>query len=566
MFPAVVSLALACSDGWREPQAEELAVADLLAGQACEVEDGALRCLLALPDRGHLRLATPPPVSANEPLVRVEADGLDAGALPLRRTGDGWRAELGEFAGRIVRLSIEGRSGRPARVTVLELASETAPATPALKRTQLPEASPNVLLYVIDTLRADRLSLYGYARPTSPRLEEFARRGVVFERAYTNGPKTRDAIPVLFASRYYSELGGHLQRQAEQPIVTLAELFQRAGYRTAAFQANYVLGEGFGYGRGFDAYRVFSRRDRGHPTESAAVLHAAALDWVRKPDERPWFLFIQTMDVHNPYAPPPPFDGRFRDTGRSARDEPVSPAEAARELGVEPTPEVLRRLGNLARGLRRLDPDQYDACVAYADHELGNLLDALAGLGRSDDTVVAVTADHGESLGDGGRILHGYSLHEELVRVPLIVSGPGQPGGRRSREIVSLLDLAPTLADLAGIAVPESYRGRSLLEPPPLASPPSAVGELSLSGATADRFIREGPWKLVIGRGRNELFDVERDPATQTPLGRDFEIVRAYLERRLQQSRRRVQRSPVKLTPEQQRASEAALRALGYAE
>ena len=565
----VAALGLAFPGESPGPEAgDELAVADLLTAPTCVQSDGDLRCLMQLPERAQLRVRSRPPLSDSELRIRVVSDGLGESTLRHQRSGDTSWAELGDFAGRIARLVVENRSGRPVRWTAVELASADPVPPPVPSPAARPAARPNVLLYVIDTLRADRLSVYGYARPTTPRLEALARRGIAFDRAYSNGPKTRDSIPVLFASRYHSELGGHLQPRPEQPIVTLAELFQRAGYRTAAFQANYVLGEGFGYGRGFDVYRVFGRRDTGHPTESAAVLHEAAQAWLREQDDPPWFLFIQTMDVHNPYAPPPPFDGRFREADREPRLPPVSPEEAALELGLEPTPELLKRLGNLTRGLRRLDPDQYDACIAYADHELGSLLDALEGSGWGSDTVVAVTSDHGESLGDGdGRILHGYSLHEELVRIPLILSIPGQPGGQRSGAIVSLLDLAPTLAEIAGLEVPGSFRGRSLLRSRAPGSPPFAMGELSLSGRAVDRFIREGPWKLVVGRGRKDLFDVERDPTTETPLTDGFEVTRAYLESRLAQlARAMAQRSPAELTREQRQASEAALRALGYVE
>ncbi len=402
----------------------------------------------------------------------------------------------------------------------------------------------DVLLYLIDTLRADRLSVYGYERPTSPQLEKLASQGTLFLRAYAPGSKTVPTVTALFASRYPSELRGRLR--ADGPgRHTLAEVFQAAGYSTAAFQANVALRPGFGYGRGFDTYRrVVGERHPERPKVDAEDLHAQALEWLRSQERRPFFLYIQTMDTHTPYDPPAPFADSFTDPNNPtpatldelrALSHPTAQQQAMLEMREGMTPEQQEKLDRLFRSVNPdhlFGSDHYDGAVAYADHELGRLVKHLRELGLWECMALVITSDHGELLGEHGQFLHARFLYEELVHVPLLVILPGAAGGgRRVEEIVSLMDVAPTLANLAGLEVPDTFLGRSWLRPRPASQPPRAVGELIAprTRTSLATYVREGPWKLVAGKAGVQLFHLPTDPDEKQDVSAAHPSVTEYL-------------------------------------
>ncbi|MBW1687658.1 MAG: sulfatase-like hydrolase/transferase [Deltaproteobacteria bacterium] len=340
-----------------------------------------------------------------------------------------WRADLGGFGDALVRLRLENRSEGPlswGRLRIAGIETRVAPLLPpppgAGRQVQ------NFLVYVVDALRADHLSVYGYERPTSPHLAEFARAGAVFLQAYSAGPNTGTSIPSLLTSLVPSEVVGRLHRSEEAVSHTVAELFFDAGFETAGFEANLLLRKYMGYGRGFETFKVFSRKVDGVGASiTATELHEHVVEWLEKPRERPFFLFVQSMDVHHPYDPPAPFRGRFGS----------GDGEAPPELTYLPedmSPSVAEFYQQMVRSL---EPQYYDDGIAYADHELGLLLAALTDLGLRDSTAIIITADHGESLGEGGRFLHGLSLNEEQVHVPLLVSVPWLREPLRVHSLVS---------------------------------------------------------------------------------------------------------------------------------
>lgn len=454
-------------------------------------------------------------------------------------------------------------------------AEESATAGAVLSAPPRPDGPPpNVLLYVVDTLRADHLSLYGYERETSPRLEELAERSFVFESAYAPGPHTIPSITSLFSSRYPSALGGRLAPDGAARR-TLAEAFREAGYDTAAFQANLLLFASHGYARGFDPYRIVRNDDAPGPGQAdAGRLHAEALEWLRAREGGPFFLYIQSMDVHYPYDPPGSWAERFQPPDARTPQEqvvahlPPDERAKAREEVEDMPPETLQ-------WLVWNNPNRYDACIAYADHEIGELLDALREDGLDRRTIVAVTADHGEPLGQRGVLEHGLSLHEELVRVPLVLHIPWQSEARRVPEIVSLRDLGPTLLDLAGVPVPESFAGQSWTRPRDAQAPPLAIGErldLHTSRPLA-WYARQGPWKLILDGDGSRLYHLPSDPGEEKDVGSQHPEVAARLEdeiRRRSPAFAGSAAEPVPLdeglSPEERRKLEEALRALGYAE
>ena len=317
-------------------------------------------------------------------------------------------------------------------VTLLACIAALAGCQPA----RPPSPGPNAILISIDTLRADHLGCYGYARPTSPNLDRFAAGGAVFERAISESPWTMPSHASLLTGLAPSRHGmlDDLNRLADA-IPTLAEQVRSAGIETAAFVNTPYLAENTGLLRGFAFIRGFDIWDaRKQRTLSGEAMNDALESWLDEHGERPFFAFFHTYDLHSDYLPEArsreelvrPYSGRF--DGRS------------------------ETLDGIARG--RLHPtsadidhirDLYDAALRQIDDHLGALLAELERRELLDTTLIIITADHGEEFFDHGSVSHGRTLYQEMLHVPLIVRGPGVTAGLRIAEPVQLVDVAPTL-------------------------------------------------------------------------------------------------------------------------
>jgi arylsulfatase A-like enzyme len=406
---------------------------------------------------------------------------------------------------RLVRLSLPVLAGSVVALVVLRHAQLALAERWSLE--QLPPARtelPNVLLIVMDTVRADRLSLHGYGRDTSPNLVALARRGVKFEHARAAAPWTLPSHACMFTGRWQHELRVFVNRPLDATYPTLAEFLRDHGYVTAGFVANtHFCNSWYGLGRGFIHYED----DRGHPLgvslaetfrsaelgrrilqatcpadnvragethqrKDAAQINRdflAWLSWEEKeqeqeqqgkgqkpgPSKRPFFAFLNYYDAHDPYVPPEGFGRRF---GLS----PTTPAEFA----LLQSPHVNERLASGKDVTPRdiaLVCDAYDDCLAYLDEQLGHLFGALESRGVLENTLVIVTSDHGEHLGEHKLYGHGQSLYRPEIHVPLIVVAPsGVPWGTTVAEPVSLRDLAATVVDHLGLSDQSPFPGRSL--------------------------------------------------------------------------------------------------------
>ncbi len=316
----------------------------------------------------------------------------------------------------------------------------------------------NILLVTIDTLRPDHLGAYGYRRKTSPNIDALARRGVAFDEAYTYWPKTRGSFVAFMTGRLASQSG----YSKTHPLLidfnpTLASVLQEAGYDTLALVDNPNVAASLGYSKGFRRYRetweeaaLASEMDRARAITGDAVAYLGAAT-----PERPFLLWLHYVNPHAPYEPPPPFDEAFQD--KAAARGPVLQPAAGFHGGVP------RQWAKAGRTLGWYVA-QYDGEVAAVDAELGRVLAALAASSVEDRTLVVLSSDHGESLGEHDYFFdHGENLFDPSMRIPLLLAGPGIEPGRRSGELATTLDIVPTLLDALKVSYPPDLAGLSLL-------------------------------------------------------------------------------------------------------
>lgn len=324
--------------------------------------------------------------------------------------------------------------------------------------------SQNVLIIVIDTLRADHLSSHGYARPTSPNIDRVAREGVLFENAFATSSWTPPSHASMLTGRYPGEHGlewDNPRALFDSPYPTLSEALLTRGYRTGAFSANQTwFTRPMGFGRGFIQFEDFfhSIGDMAFRTlfgraieqvilrrlgyedapsrKRASDINRSVLRWIERDREKPFFAFLNYIDCHDPYLPPQPYRSKFSKlehpggmlNWRLGRHHP------------QMTPEQLQ--GEI---------DAYDGAIAYVDDYVGQLLAEIQKRGLAENTLVVITSDHGESFGEHDLFLHANALYRELIQVPLIIWQPGQvPAGVRFAQPVTNAALPATVMDLIG--------------------------------------------------------------------------------------------------------------------
>ncbi len=383
---------------------------------------------------------------------------------------------------------------------------------------------PNVLLISIDTLRADHLGAYGYQRPTSPNLDRIARQGVVFENHISSTSWTLPAHAALFSSLPDSVHGcTDTDRVLAEDITTLAERFGAAGYETAGFFAGPYLHPAFGLGQGFEHYEnctSYASALDGAPAAQWAmdldVMHQSHRDitnpsvfkaftrWIDEPGRGKFFIFVHLWDVHYDFIPPSPYDTMFDpDYTGSVTGENFF---FDRSINPNMPPRDLEHLVAL-----------YDGEIAWTDEYLGHIIARLETLGVLDDTVIAITSDHGTAFFEHGLKGHRNSLFDELIRVPLVIRYPAsiEAGTRISTQTRSI-DIGPTLLDLAGLATGDDIHGHSLLtlvRDKQLDFDNEAVSELFSLGQRV-RTLRTRRWKFydVMNRELRLWTDLIADP------------------------------------------------------
>ncbi len=418
-----------------------------------------------------------------------------------------------------------GAASRRAAWTLGAAALVAAGAFLAARRTT--PRRPNVLVVVMDTTRADHCSFEGYARPTTPRLAEFAKDAVVYHDAWSPAGWTGPAHASLFTGLRPEHHGFHDGDRAylDPSVPTLAEALASVGYSTGCFTNNDWVAPEFGMTRGFaDVEPLYSRTNRARPW--ARETHALAAEWAEREARagRPFFLFVNDMEAHLPYDPPDADAARFL-RGAPTTDE----LAAARKYDFPRTIAYALHAEDLTpRALATLT-DLYDAQIASLDREIGVLLDRLKTDGLLDSTLVVVSGDHGEPLGEHHMTEHGFSLHRSARRVPLLVRLPGAfDGGRESTSLVRLEDVTATILEACGAAIPRPIDGAPLdadvgarlatalqgRDPSKKARFESLVPNVDATPLTAGmQAVYDGRFDFIsYTDGRRELYDDARDP------------------------------------------------------
>ena len=416
---------------------------------------------------------------------------------------------------------------------------------------------PNLFLISLDTLRADRLGCYGYARPTSPELDRFAEGAMLFTNAYSPEPFTLTAHMSMLTSLYPSAHGVGKQRALPREVPTLASILRREGYATAAVvDVAHWMSPSFGFDRGFERYHVMP--------DYAEVKVDGILDLLDDMDRRPLFLFAHFYDVHSDKRQLP-YEAAPEDVESFAAWY-VGDFDGCNEQG-ECASELLFAMGD--RGERLEDDEReyvsslYDAGLRTLDRELGRLFRGLRQRGLFDDSVVLITADHGEEFFEHGMAMHRQNF-DECLRVPFLLRTPGGRAGR-SDELVSLVDVMPTLLSYCG-ARPELTQGVSL-------APLVAGGQLErprehvlIDGQAPQLGLRTRRWSLVPTRGRVAAFDLTADPLQVSEVqDADLAGLRELLEREAERMRALGARFGPGERRELSRDDLELLRALGYA-
>lgn len=408
----------------------------------------------------------------------------------------------------------------------------------SLRSTVGPEA-PNVVLVTIDTLRADHLSCYGYDRPTSPFLDEVARSGARFDEPVAAAAWTKPATGTILTGLYPSRHGALYHGsslQIPEGEQTLAEAFREAGYATAGFVTNPNIKRVFEFDRGFQEYfdspvedtitlaairgSVFgglvmrwARHQFNWKYENDVLqMNEHILSWLAKNRDQRFFLYLHYIDPHIPYSPPEPYKSQF------TRERDGFPLfnERKREVGL----------------------DLYDGEIRYVDEGLSHVADALREFGMWENTLFVVTSDHGEEFFEHGVLGHGFSLYQPVIRVPLLMTGPGVPEGVVVRDPVPIVDLAATLVELAGLGRDRLGDGRSFAHALDDRAPVAGTGELFIENEYGQDHgdnrsfvfsgVRSGRWKLVLTErnefyppeehGASALYDLAADPLEQDNL------------------------------------------------
>ncbi len=419
-------------------------------------------------------------------------------------------------------------------------------------------------------LRPDHLGCYGYARETSPNIDRLAANGVLFENAFSSTSWTLPAHAALFTGLADSVHGcTDTNMRLDERLVTMAERFRAAGYATAGFFSGPYLHPVFGLGQGFDVYEdctSYPKLSARYAKENGTVdgmkiwtashnditsprVYKAVRHWLRSNERTPFFLFIHLWDVHYDFMPPPPYNRMFDpdyDGTITSRDFLNNPA--------------------INKNMPRRDLEHlialYDGEIAWTDEHIGKIMSELSDLGLTDSTVVVLLSDHGTEFFEHGLKGHRETLYDEVIHIPLIIRWPQRlPTGARLEPQVRIVDVLPTVLELAGLEAPQKIMGQSLLPLVDTGTLPhdnlvvaelmTDAGTLTVDGHWAPkdprfeiqhrlRAFRRPDHKLIydLNRDETQIFDLGKDPGEQMPVGPDDATIAAAAQKDAEEGRK----------------------------
>ncbi len=351
----------------------------------------------------------------------------------------------------------------------------------------------NVIIYLIDAVRPDHLSLYGYERDTSPQINKFASDSIVFTGARAQCSWTRPSIGVLFTGRYPTSHGAIDREDSLDPLLpTLAGMLKKAGYETAAFSANPNIFPEYGFRKGFDNF--FKIEAKSHYATADRIIESVFAYLDKRSFRKPLFMYIHAMDAHFPYIPPAAYMTKFRSS-------PVP----------ENTPDKSEPVVSLI--------NRYDGGIAFDDYCFGELVKRLKKDGLYENSIIMALSDHGEEFKDHKGLYHGWTLFEEQVRIPLIIKLPHNRGaGRKERRTVGIIDILPTIRELLMIDDTTRVEGKSFSSV--LAGDKrSRFNHIHFAEECLDGHIlrswKDGHFKLIEEKAPEKkvfLFDLKNDP------------------------------------------------------
>jgi arylsulfatase A-like enzyme len=430
------------------------------------------------------------------------------------------------------------RGGRfPRSLMLISLLSALTALAP-----EPPAAKYNLLLISIDTLRADHLKCYGYNLDTSPHLDQLAKEGVLFEHATATASWTVPSHMSMFTSLYASAHGVQSWTgQLREGIPTLAQRLSESGFVTKAFVTKLVLSHEQGFNRGFQSYDDFSAGGAEHPGDISNIIKRPGTDlgpkitklgteWLKEHSQEKFFLFLHYYDCHSPYMPPGSLANKFK----------AEYAERGSKITSPPGTSPGIQWGEQYRAAQM---PLYDGEIAFTDEYVGKILQALDDLRLSDKTLVIVLSDHGEAFFEHGQRMHGSSLYEEQIHVPLMMRLPGViPAGERIGGNASQVDIMPTALGLLGVKASSQIQMQGIdLSPVILGGQPVPERLIYSELATSSRNLRAvrwGDWKLVgtVGKLRGAQLEQVRGNGEKVIAGVDVEkdcseaAVRAFAE------------------------------------
>jgi arylsulfatase A-like enzyme len=414
---------------------------------------------------------------------------------------------------------------------------------------------PNLILYLIDTLRADRVGATRAGEPLTPNIDAFARESTVFENAIAQAPWTRPSVASIFTG--LGPLAHGVQKTDHKlppEAITLAERLHAAGYGTAAFSTNWHVHKQSGLDQGF-AFFDFSDQS---PSDQ---LNERVVRWLDTRPQPPFLLYVHALDPHSPYTPPPEYRKRFAPDAR---------AEAGYVFDLK---RISQAHGQERRRLIAELPPLYDAEVAFNDHSFGAFLDALRRRGLYEKSLIVLVSDHGEEFDEHGDFGHANNLYNETLNIPLIVKWPGQRQGKQVRSLAQHVDLLPTLLRAAGLQTPHGLPGIDLAqiaasgEDPEALAGRRAISHLHYRGREGVSVVHAG-WKLIhpLTRELSETSQLYRrtDPAERTNRLGELPVRAGWLESLVRLEQERSQSGLKAQTYEMDEETRRALEALGY--